>query len=197
MTEANRKIAPSDILPMAEYGQTRKDRRAAIIPLKKLRRVAVGPYATFHFENYATMWLQVHEMLFIEKGGEPQIADELDAYNPLIPQGHELVATMMIEIEDAARRLVELRAMGGIENHVFIDIAGRRVSAVPTDDAERTTADGKTSSVHFFHFPFDAAAIAAFRDPSKTVMLGIDHPNYGHMAVLNAQTRASLSQDFA
>jgi hypothetical protein len=191
-----RAITRADILPMADYAKVRKERRAALVLEKRQRRVEVGPFATFHFESYATMWLQVHEMLYIEKGGEAQIADELAAYNPLIPQGGELVATFMIEIEDAARRARELAKLGGIEQSVSLSFAGHNIRAVPEDDIERTKADGKTSSVHFLHFPFSAAAITAFRAPGTQVMLGVAHPNYGHIAVLPEATRALLAQDF-
>ncbi len=156
-----RLITTADILPMSDYAKIRKEKRAALIPAKKLRRVEVGPYATFYFESYETMWLQVHEMLFIEKGGPEQAADEIAAYNPLIPQGRELVATMMIEIDDPLRRENVLKRLGGIEAHAFIEIQGpggaTRIHGVPTDDAERTTPDGKTSSVHFFRFPSPTA----------------------------------------
>ncbi len=201
MPEAARRIEPADILPMADYEPQRKARRAALLPVKKLRRIEVGPFATFYFENYETMWLQVHEMLFIERGGAAQVAGELEAYNPLIPQGDELVATMMLEIDEPGRREKLLGRLGGIEAHVFIEIQGPggawRIEGAPAEDAERTTADGKTSSVHFFHFRFSDADIAAFRDPARSVVLGIDHPNYGHMALLGPDSRAALARDFA
>src|SRR5262245_34739369 len=98
MPESARKIIPEDLLSAAEYEKQRKSLKTNLIPLKKLRRVEVGPFATFYFENYATMWLQVQEMLRIEKGGDEQVPGELSAYNPLIPQGEELIATMMLEI---------------------------------------------------------------------------------------------------
>ncbi len=104
MTENARKIEAADLLPLNEYEFRRKALKENLIPAKKLRRVEVGPFATFYFENYATMWLQVMEMLRIEKGGNEQVPGELAAYNPLIPQGDELIATMMLEIEDADRR---------------------------------------------------------------------------------------------
>ena len=196
-----RRIEPGDIMPLATYARERKERRAALLPVKKLRRIEVGPFATFYFENYATMWLQVHEMLFIEKGGEEQVEGELAAYNPLIPQGSELIATMMLEIDDPHRRDKVLKRLGGVEKHVFIEIQGPggawRIQAEPTEDAERTTPDGKTSSVHFFHFRFSADDIAAFGDPARTVVLGIDHENYGHMALISPASRAALGQDFA
>src|SRR3569623_901262 len=104
MSEAQRKITPENLLPLGEYESRRKALKQNLIPIKKLRRVELGPFATFYFENYATMWLQVQEMLRIEKGGAEQIPGELEAYNPLIPQGEELIATLMLEIEDPNRR---------------------------------------------------------------------------------------------
>src|SRR5436309_8756316 len=98
MPASERKITPADLLAYEKYAAERGQFRKNLIPIKKNRRVEVGPFATFYFENYDTMWLQVHEMLHIEKGGEAQIADELQAYNPLIPQGRELIATLMLEI---------------------------------------------------------------------------------------------------
>src|SRR5690606_12633858 len=97
---------------------------------------------------------QIQEMLYIERGGDAQLTDELAAYNPLIPQGRELVATFMIEIEDEARRRRILAKLGGIEKTITLEIDGAAIQAVPEADQERTTATGKTSSVHFLHFPF-------------------------------------------
>jgi hypothetical protein len=194
--QTKRAIAATDILPMAEYAKVRKTRRAAAVAEKRLRRVEVGPYATFHFECYATMWLQVHEMLFIEKGGQAQIPDELAAYNPLIPQGSELVATLMFEIEDADRRARELAKLGGVEATITLTFAGETIRAVAESDVERTTDEGKTSSVHFLHFPFTAEQIVKFRVPGTQVMLGLGHPNYGHIAVLPETTRQTLAADF-
>ena len=133
MTEikTKRALTRDDVLPMAEYGKIRRERRQAVSELKKRRRVEVGPFATFYFENYDTMWQQVHEMLYVEKGGEDQIIDELAAYNPMIPQGNELVATVMLEIADAARRATMLARLGGIEDHIFLEIDGERISGKP------------------------------------------------------------------
>src|SRR5882724_13290443 len=122
MSEAQRKITSADILSIAEYDQQRKSLKANLIPMKKQRRIEVGPFATFYFENYATMWLQVQEMLRIEKGGQEQLAGELEAYNPLIPQGEELIANMILEIEDEKRRNAVLLTLGGIEETVFMEI---------------------------------------------------------------------------
>jgi hypothetical protein len=197
MSEAERKITPADILSEAQYNAQRDVLRAHSIAEKKNRRVEIGPYATLHFENYRSMWLQVQEMLRIEKGGAEQLAGELEAYNPLIPQGHELIATFMIEIEDAMRRERELRRLGHIEDSVYLEIGKERIAATPTDYEDRTTADGKTSSVHWLRFRFTPAQIAAFKADGERVTIGIAHPNYGHMAVLPAAMRAALSKDFA
>jgi len=197
MPEAQRIITQADILSAAEYDQQRKSLKANLIPMKKLRRIEVGPFATFYFENYATMWLQVQEMLRIEKGGEDQIPGELAAYNPLIPQGDELIATMMLEIEDEKRRNAVLLTLGGIEETAFLEIGGDVFRATPTEYDDRTTADGKTSSVHWLRFKLTPDQIAHFKNSTERVVLGVSHPNYGHMAVLTAETRAALAKDFA
>lgn len=195
MPVAARKITEADILSDKDYAAQRKALRSEAIALKKYRRVEVGPYATFYFENYQTMWLQVQEMLRIEKGGKEQIAGELDAYNPLVPQGDELIATLMLEIEDADRRHAALLTLGGIEESIFMEIGGVRTLATPTEYDDRTTPDGKTSSVHWLRFKFPSELIARFR--TERVVIGIDHKNYGHMAVLGDDTRAALARDFA
>ena len=189
-------IQHSDIMPMQEYARVRDDRRRAMAQLKKTRRVHVGPDVTFYFENRDTMLHQVHEMLAVEKGGAEQVEDELRAYNPLIPRGSELVATMMIEIDDAPRRESVLRQLGGIDKTIVLTIGGESIAAVPESDVERTTPDGKTSSVHFVRFPFTAAQVAAFRDPQARVVLGFSHPAYGHMTAIQDVVRAALSDDF-
>lgn len=192
-----RMITRSDILPIEAYAARRKEERVRRVEAKRNRRLAVGPYATFYFENYETMWWQVHEMLWIERGGEEQIADELAAYNPLIPQGRELVATFMIEIEDPVRRAQILATLGGIEARISLRV-GEHVIAAQSEDAEgRTTEEGKTSSVHFLRFPMTDAQITAFKDTSIPAMMAIDHPNYGHMAMVPALVRAELVKDFS
>ena len=197
MPEVQRKITQADILSASEYDQQRKSLKANLIPMKKLRRIEVGPFATFYFENYATMWLQVHEMLRIEKGGVEQVPGELDAYNPLIPQGGELIATMMLEIEDGNRRNTVLLTLGGIEETVFVEIGGDVIRATPTEYDDRTTPDGKTSSVHWLRFKLTQDQIARFKTGSERVVLGVSHKNYGHMAVLGDETREALAKDFA
>ena len=190
-------ITRADIIPLDQYGQERAARRKALVEVKKKRRITVGPYATFYFENYDTMWQQIHEMLFIEKGGEEQIADELRAYNPLIPKGGELVATVMFEIDDPARRARELGRLGGVEETMTLQFDGHTVTGRPEEDIERTNEAGKTSSVHFMHFDFTPEQVAAFRKPGTQVVVGIGHENYGHMAVMPEAVRAELAGDFA
>jgi uncharacterized protein DUF3501 len=192
-----RMIEASAILPLNEYAKVRADRRRQIAELKKNRRVEVGPFATFYFESYDTMLHQVHEMLFIEKGGAEQIPGELAAYNPLIPQGNELVATVMFEIDDPLRRARVLASLGGVEQRAFIRIGSNTVRGVPADDQEHSREDGKASSVQFVHFPFTPAQIAAFKSGDGDVVVGFDHPNYGHMAVMPTAVRRTLAGDFA
>jgi Protein of unknown function (DUF3501) len=194
--EHKHNLTPADILPVAEYGKIRTDSRRKISERKRNRRVAVGPDITFYFENYETMWMQVHEMVFIEKGGLEQIEQELAAYNPLIPKGQELVATFMIEIDDPDRRKRILGSLGGIEETAFIEIGGERSQGHPEADQDRTREDGKASSVQFVHFAFTPAQIALFRTPDAKVTLGFTHPSYGHMAILPEAVRAELSGDF-
>jgi hypothetical protein len=195
MPAAARKITQADILSDHDYAQKRASLRSEAIAQKKHRRVEVGPFATFYFENYQTMWLQVMEMLRIEKGGDEQALGELEVYNPLIPQGDELIATLMLEIEDAHRRNTMLLALGGIEETVFMEIGPTRIAATPTDYDDRTTADGKTSSVHWLRFKLTQEQIARFRH--ERVVISVGHRNYGHMAVLSEETRAALAKDFA
>ena len=195
MPAAARKITPADILSDSDYAARRTELRRDAIALKRHRRVEVGPFATFYFENYQTMWLQVMEMLRIEKGGAEQALGELDAYNPLIPQGDELIATLMLEIEDAQRRHITLLGLGGIEETIFMEVGGTRIAATPTEYDDRTTPDGKTSSVHWLRFKFTPEQVARFK--SGRVVIGIDHPHYGHMAILTEDARAALAKDFA
>jgi hypothetical protein len=192
----HREITRADILPLAEYGKRRAEYRNRVLAVKRHRRVEVGPVATFYFECYETMWQQIHEMLWIEKGGEEQIEDELRAYNPLIPKGRELVATVMFEIDDPVRRKTFLSRLGGIEETAFLRFDGETVKGMPEADVDRTTADGKASSVQFIHFPFTAEQIAKFRKPGTEVVLGFSHANYGHMAMLPDAVRQALAGDF-
>jgi hypothetical protein len=197
MPAALRQITPADLIPDADYARERRERRQALLPIKRLRRVALGPFCTLIFENYDTMLFQVQEMLLTEKGGAEQVPDELAAYNPLIPQGSELVATVMFEIDDEVRREQTLARLGGVEDSFFIQVGAERALAVPEGDVERTRDDGKTSSVHFLRFPLTADQVARFRDPATQIMVGSSHEAYSHLAGLTPATRAELAKDFA
>jgi Protein of unknown function (DUF3501) len=197
MPATERQITPADILAYEKYAAERGEFRKSIVALKKNRRMEVGPFVTFYFENYETMWLQVHEMLHIEKGGEAQLPDELTAYNPLIPQGNELIATLMIELNDPNRRDRELYRLAGIEESAYIELNQERIPGTPTEYDERTSPDGKTSSVHWVRFKFIPEQIEKFRMPTVEAVLGLAHPAYSHMAVIMPDTRTALAKDFA
>lgn len=189
-------IAADDLMSVEAYGKVRKERRAALVQRKRLRRLEIGPCCTMHFENYESMWFQVQEMLYIEKGGPEQIPGELAAYNPLIPKGAELVATVLFEIDDPDKRKAVLGRLGGVENSAFIEIEGERISGVAEADQDRTTEEGKASSVQFIHFPFKPDQVAAFRKPGARILVGFAHPHYGHIAVMPEPVRAALAEDF-
>ncbi len=192
-----RSISRADILDPAVYTKDRKELKRQISAVKRNRRVEVGPYCTFYFENYATMWHQIHEMLYIEHGGEAQIVDELAAYNPLIPQGSELIATVMFEIEDAVRRQATLSMLGGVENNFYLSVGGEKIAGLPDPTRENTSEDGKASAVQFARFPFTAAQKEKFSVAGAQILCGIDHPHYGHIAVIPEPVRTALAQDFA
>jgi hypothetical protein len=191
-----REITRVDLMPSAEYAKVRAARRQAVVARKQNRRLEVGPVATFHFEDYDSMLLQVQEMLYIEKGGEAQIADELSAYNPLIPNGRELVATVLFEIDDPVRRKTLLGRLGGIEDTAFIRLGEETVKGTSEADIDRTSADGKASAVQFIHFPFTPGQISKFRQLGAQIIVGFTHPAYGHMVVMPEAVRAALADDF-
>ena len=191
-----RKIAPADVLPADEYARRRKELRRNVVQLKRLRRMEVGPVATLHFENFETMLMQIQEMLHIEKGGDAQLPGELQAYNPLVPNGHELVATVLFEIDDPLRRANFLARLGGVEETAFIELGSQKIRGIPEADQDRTTAAGKASSVQFIHFPFTPAQIDRFSKPGERVIVGFDHPVYAHMSVMPESVRQALAADF-
>ena len=197
MPKEKREIQKSDIMPLDAYIKERKELRKNIVNFKKNRRVALGPYATFYFESYETMLAQVQEMLYIEKGGDEQLHDELIAYNPLIPNGKELTATLMFEIDNPISRAAFLGKVGGIEKMVFMKINGETVKAVPEEDVDRTSAEGKASSVQFIHFNFTDEQIQKFKSSYVNIELGMDHKEYSHTTKLSKENIASLSEDFS
>ena len=197
MPRERREIQKEDIMPLDVYTKNRKELRKNIVNYKKDRRVSLGPYATFYFESYETMLAQVQEMLYIEKGGDEQLKDELIAYNPLIPNGKELTATLMFEIDNPVSRSIFLSKVGGIEEKVFIKIDGEFIKANPEKDVDRTSAEGKASSVQFIHFKFNDEQIQKFKSDGVEVEIGIDHKEYSHTTKLSASNLSSLSADFS
>ncbi len=197
MPREKKEIVKEDIMSLDVYTKNRKELRKSIVSFKKYRRIALGPYATFYFESYETMLAQVQEMLYIEKGGDEQLKDELTAYNPLIPNGKELTATLMFEIDNPVSRAAFLSKVGGIEEKVFIKINGETIKAIPEKDVDRTSAEGKASSVQFIHFTFDDEQIQKFKSNGAEVEIGIDHKEYSHTTKLNTSNLSSLSADFS
>ena len=196
MNKQHREVTKSDLMPLDEYSKKRKVIRKEIVNYKKNRRIPLGPYANFYFESYETMKAQIQEMLYIEKGGDEQLKDELAAYNPLIPNGKELVATLMFEIDNPTSRLNFLNKVGGIENKVYIKVGKEKISAIPEKDLDRTSAEGKASSVQFIHFNFSEQQIKNFKDINNEIVIGIDHKLYNHMSKISEETRIALSKDF-
>ena len=142
------------------------------------------------------MIYQVQEMLYIERGGKEQLYDEIKAYNPLVPKGKELVATLMFEIDNEKKRKDFLNSVGGIEERIFIEIDKEKIFAKPEDDTERTSDDGKASSVHFIHFHFSKSQIENFINNDNNVIIGFDHKNYSHFSQLSKESKEELSNDF-
>ncbi len=140
MPKDKRIIQKEDIIPLDLYISQRKELRKKILDFKKNRRIPIGPYATFYFESFETMIAQVQEMLYIEKGGDEQLKDELTAYNPLVPNGKELTATLMFEIDNPVSRAAFLGKVGGIEEKVYMKVDGELIKAIPEEDVEYKNA---------------------------------------------------------
>ena len=192
---ANKVITRADLMDFEEYVAVRKERKRLISELKKNRRIPVGPDATFYFESFDTMRHQIQEMLYIERGGEQQIDDELNAYNSLVPNGSELVATLMFEIDNPQRRTEFLSSLGGVEKKIKLVLDEEVINGIPESEIERTNESGKTSSIHFIHLPFNKSQSIKFKDLKTSVKLGIDHERYGHMAQVPNIFQEALSQD--
>ena len=196
MPREKRVIQKEDIMPLEIYTQQRKELRKKIVEFKKDRRIPLGPYATFYFESFETMLAQVQEMLYIEKGGDEQLKDELSAYNPLVPNGKELTATLMFEIDNPVSRADFLGKVGGIEEMVYLKLGEELIKAVPEEDVDRTSAEGKASSVQFIHFKFTDDQVKKFKSNSSQIEIGINHKEYSHSTKLSENTIKSLSADF-
>ena len=196
MSKEKKQIEKEDLMPAEVYAEKRKTIRKNLVEYKVHRRIALGPYATFYFESFETMVAQVQEMLHIEKGGDEQLKDELIAYNPLVPNGKELTATLMFEIDNPVSRGAFLGKVGGIEKKIFMKIDNETVKAVPENDVDRTSVEGKASSVQFIHFKFNDDQIIKFKSGNVSIELGIDHKEYMHTTKLTEDNVKSLSADF-
>ena len=196
MTKENKTVEKSDLVGADIYAKNRKQIRKELVNYKKNRRISIGPYATFYFENFDTILAQIQEMLYIEKGGDEQLKDELNAYNPLIPKGNELVATLMFEIDNPIIRSDFLGKVGGIEEKVFVKLGEEKIMATPETDVDRTSAEGKASSVQFLHFNFSEEQIKKFKNQNIELTIGIDHTLYNHTTQISNDQKNSLIKDF-
>ena len=185
-----------DLFSLEEYAEQRSNIRKNVMNVKKLREVNLGEHIRLLFENHQTVQYQVQEMLRIEKIFETAgIQDELDVYNPLIPDGSNLKATMMIEYTDVVERTKALSNLIGIEKSIYFQVGNHQnVYAICNEDLERET-DEKTSSVHFMRFEFEQTMIADFCK-GINVKIGVSHPNYDCEIILEQRVKDQLNQDF-
>ena len=197
MSKEQKIITKEDLLPLDAYTKVRRQMRKELVEFKKNRRILLGPYATFYFECYETMLAQIQEMLFIEKGGDNQLKDELKAYNPLIPKGNELVATLMFEIDNPVSRTAFLNKVGEIEKKVYMKVGSEKIDSTSEQDVDRTSTEGKASSVQFVHFDFTKEQVKKFKDSNFEITIGIDHKEYSHFTKIPENTRVALLNDFS
>ena len=186
----------NDIIPNEEYGIIRRNKRREMIEFKKFRRLDVGPVASLYFESRETMIYQIQEMAYVEKITKQELNEELKSYNPLVPDGRELTATMMIEIDDPLRRKNFLSRLGGVEEKVKIVIGSHQIYAESEKDIDRTTREGKASAVHFLHFKFNDELVEAFKNKNNMIQIGIDHEEYGHLSIISDKVREELAKEF-
>ena len=189
-------ISLNDIISNEEYGNIRSSKRREMIEFKKFRRLDVGPVASLYFESRDTMIYQIQEMAYVEKITREELDEELASYNPLVPNGRELTATMMIEIDDPLRRKNFLSRLGGVEEKVKIVIGDIEIYADYEKDVDRTTSEGKASAVHFLHFKFDDELVEAFKNKENIIQIGIDHEAYGHLSIVSDRVREELAKEF-
>ena len=189
-------ISLDDIISNEEYGNIRSSKRREMIEFKKFRRLDVGPVASLYFESRDTMIYQIQEMAYVEKITREELDEELASYNPLVPNGRELTATMMIEIDDPLRRKNFLSRLGGVEEKVKIVIGDIEIYADYEKDVDRTTGEGKASAVHFLHFKFTDELVEAFNNKENIIQIGIDHEAYGHLSIVSDRVREELAKEF-
>ena len=191
------KLKPEDLLSLEAYHKQRADLRARVLAHKRLRQVAVGPNLTLYFEDRLTMQYQVQEMLRAERIFESDaIAEELAAYNPLIPDGTNLKATMMLEYPDVAERRAALEQLAGIEHNVYVEVATLGRALAHADEDLPRSNDTKTSAVHFLRFELDAAMSAQLKS-GAALKIGVEHPRYAHEVVVPADVARTLAADLA
>ena len=188
-------LTRSDLLSLEQYAQQRDAFRSRVIAHKKHRRIGIGPNLYLYFEDRLTIQNQIQEMLRIEKIFEANgIEEELDTYNPLIPDGHNLKATAMLEYQDVEERKKQLALLRGIEDLVWIQVDGfDRVYAISNEDLERSNEE-KTSAVHFMRFELDTDMIAALKSGAD-ILMGVSHEASRHAVKVDEPTRATLLQD--
>jgi Protein of unknown function (DUF3501) len=195
-TTPDRTLTAADLFSLEHYAQTRPAFRARVLEHKKLRNISVGPHTTWCFEDRLTVQYQIQEMLRTERIFEPEgIADELASYNPLIPDGANLKATLLIEYTDADERHRALVLLKGLERRCWLRVAGDKVFAIADEDLQREN-DTKTSAVHFLRFELSAQACAALKR-GALVELGVDHDAYRYQMTTSAATSRALAADLA
>ena len=193
--DPNARLAPPDLLSLEQYARTRAEFRSRVLEHKRPRTLGVGPHTTWCFEDRLTVQYQVQEMLRAERIFEADgIQDELDAYNPLIPDGGNLKVTLLIEYADAAERQEALKRLKGIEDRCYVAVDGERTYAIADEDLEREN-DEKTSAVHFLRFELPPEARRRFA-AGAAVTVGVDHPAYAHALTLGAEAQSALAADF-
>ena len=190
------KLTRSDLWSLEEYASRRQTFRAEVIAHKKLRNIALGPHATLYFEDRLTMRYQIQEMLRVERIFEAaEIEEELESYNPLIPDGSNWKATFMIEYGDVEERKVALATMGGIEQTVWVRVgeSGEKIFAITNEDMERRR-DEKAAAVHFMRFELGANGVAALKS-GESLFMGIDHASLPGIYEVAVDQRAALIAD--
>lgn len=195
--QSNAKLTREDLWSLEDYSEQRPAFRDQVIAHKKPRQVALGPHATLYFEDALTMKYQIQEMLRVEKiFNRAEIEEELEAYNPLIPDGSNWKATFMIEYRDVDERRQALARMAGIENKVWVRVDdGEKIYAIANEDQERST-DEKASAVHFMRFELSPDDIAGIKF-GNTIRMGIDHPELPYEITVSQETATSLANDLA
>lgn len=190
-------IRSEDIINRDNYSKNRKVLRTNMVATKKNRRLDIGPNITIYFENKKTIMHQINEMVFIENGGDTQIKEEIEAYKSLVPSGNDLVATLMVEVDNPIKRAELLGKLGGFEEKLYLKIGDITIKGEAELDGDRTTADGKASSVQFVHFNFTEEEKKIFKIDNSKIEIGISHEYYQHSTVMNNLTIRELREDLS